>query len=147
METANAHHHLPLLLNLLALQHLIKEDCEPFGNPERNPRNIKWTQYAPRETDVSLGKMKSIIIKPGLANIALYLVYFVFRDSPKLYSDLKPLFLIDPLLLPMFVYLCPSTEYETLFKVIPPFYSVARLAHMYSNSSYCTNVSNLCDSV
>ena len=60
-----------------------------------------------------------------------------------LYSNLKPLFNINPLLLPVFVRMFPFSEYESLFKVLPPFYAIARLACLSEQSSNISKVRNM----
>ena len=57
-----------------------------------------------------------------------------------LLSDLENLFLIDPHLLPIVVHMWPFTEYETLFKRLPPFYSVSKLACDFQHSFNITYV-------
>ena len=51
---------------------------------------------------------------------------------------MKPVFLLDPLLLPNLLHTCPVGEYESLFEVIPPYYGVARLAFDHKQNSQLT---------
>ena len=63
MGTLTGHNYLSALFNLLAVHHLIKNDCEPFGNPERDPQSIKWFG----STDFPLAQLQSTAqkAKPG----------------------------------------------------------------------------------
>ena len=55
----------------------------------------------------------------------------LYSLAKTVYLELKPLFTIDPLLLPNLLHLCPRSEYMSLFEVIPPFYSISELAYQY----------------
>ena len=63
MGTSIGHNYLSTLFNLLAVHHLIKNDCEPFGKPERDPQSIKWFG----STDFPLAQLQSTAqkAKPG----------------------------------------------------------------------------------
>ena len=61
--------------------------------------------------------------------------FSIFSFSIPLYSELKPLFVMDPLLLPNFVYICPENEYSKLFTVLPPFLSIMRTAYLFQMRS------------
>ena len=63
MGTSIGHNCLSTLFNVLAVHHLIKNDCEPFGNPERDPQSIKWFGT----TDFPLAQLQSTAqkAKPG----------------------------------------------------------------------------------
>ena len=49
----------------------------------------------------------------------------LFRVVKKLFKDLKPLGVLDPLFLPLFVLLCPEKELPELFLEIPLYLSGA----------------------
>ena len=45
----------------------------------------------------------------------------------RLYDELEPLMLLDPLVLTTFVYVCPKAELPAIFRKIPPNYATAWL--------------------
>ena len=47
-----------------------------------------------------------------------------FRCVNDLYMDLKPLFSADPMLLHVFIAMCPEEDYLSLFKKIPTYLSL-----------------------
>ena len=53
-----------------------------------------------------------------------------FRNFKQLYVDLKALFIIDPLLLPSFIFMIPISLYKSMFDTLPLFYCLARLGHL-----------------
>lgn len=57
---------------------------------------------------------------------------FNFSLIEEHFDDMKPLVELDPLFLPMVVYICPAEELSMLFLQIPPFVSAARLSTIIS---------------
>ena len=51
------------------------------------------------------------------------------------FEDLKPLVMLDPLLLPLLVYVCRIEELPGVISVIPPYLSAALLVKLLSNKS------------
>ncbi len=49
------------------------------------------------------------------------------------YDSLKPLFALDPLLLPNFIYCCLE-EYHSLFQVIEPSIALSRIGYLIQKS-------------
>lgn len=47
------------------------------------------------------------------------MAYFAFRFVETHYEQVRPLFEADPLLLPVFIRVCPKAELSILFKKIP----------------------------
>ena len=43
--------------------------------------------------------------------------------------------MLDPALLPNYLYMCPKSEYNPLFEVLNPFYAVALLRFSYRGDS------------
>ena len=54
------------------------------------------------------------------------------------YSSLKPLFALDPLLLPNVIYCCPFEEYSSLFEKIDPSIALSRITYYLTTSAYST---------
>ncbi len=52
------------------------------------------------------------------------------------YDSLKPIFALDPLLLPNFIQCCPPEGYHSLFEVIEPSIALSRIALVLTNSDY-----------
>ena len=57
---------------------------------------------------------------------------YLIRDAIKHYEVLQDLFELDPLLIPVFVHVCPKEERKDIFKYIPPSVSTAYIAHLVS---------------
>ncbi len=49
---------------------------------------------------------------------------------PIIYDDLKPLTILDPLLLYGFMYICPKKELPGLFAKVHPYFSMALLSKL-----------------
>lgn len=49
------------------------------------------------------------------------------------FEDLKPLVILDPLMLPLLVHVCPIEELPGVIAVIPPYLSAARLVKILFN--------------
>ena len=58
--------------------------------------------------------------------VILFILFFMVRVVEKYFDDLKPLTVVDPLFLPMFVAACPLPELPLLFHQVPPYVSVSR---------------------
>lgn len=136
--------HLGLLFNLLTLYHFLKKVSEPFGYLEQDPKQITWHLSTSGSIFSKLDLLLEILSQQLASNnysLCLYLHHY--RALVKLYSGLEPLFNINPLLLPVFVCMCPFSGYPGLFQVLPPFYSMARLAYLSDQSSNVPNVSSV----
>ena len=51
--------------------------------------------------------------------------------------------MLDPVLLPSFLNICPRAEYNSLFKVLNPFYAMALLKFSYGSMSNHTTTGSL----
>uniref|UniRef100_A0A1X7TWB5 RZ-type domain-containing protein n=1 Tax=Amphimedon queenslandica TaxID=400682 RepID=A0A1X7TWB5_AMPQE len=111
------HDHLDLLFSLVALYHFIDGHCIPFGSPQKNPRLITWPAQSAGSQN-SLFKDITTIVKQSNTNFK------------KFYVDLEALFIIDPLLLPSFIFMIPVPLYKSMFDTLPLFYCIARLGHL-----------------
>ncbi len=56
------------------------------------------------------------------------------RIVPAIYDELKPLTILDPLLLYGFMYICPKKELPGLFAKVHPFFSMALLSKLLKDS-------------
>ena len=52
------------------------------------------------------------------------------------YDSLKPIFALDPLLLPNFIQCCPLEGYHSLFEMIKPSIALSRIAFVLTNSGF-----------
>ena len=48
----------------------------------------------------------------------------------EIFDKVEEFFILDPLLLQLFVYICPKKDLPAMFQRIPPVLSTAWLAHM-----------------
>ncbi len=53
---------------------------------------------------------------------------------PIIYDELKPLTIVDPLLLYGFMYICPKKELSVLFAKVHPFFSMSLLSELLIES-------------
>ena len=58
------------------------------------------------------------------------------RDSVEHYHHLRDLFYMDPLLLPVFVRVCPKKELAGVFMYIPPSVSIAYISYLVSSEGW-----------
>lgn len=75
----------------------------------------------------------------------MFICVLFHRMIDGLHHELKPLVQLDPLLLPMLVYICPNHELPKLLLIIPTYLSVAWLYELvdphgqYSSNALTTN--------
>ena len=67
----------------------------------------------------------------------------------RLYDELEPLMLLDPLVLTAFIYVCPQAELPALFARIPSYFATAWLFKKVKDNRvfWKSDVSNLKSSV
>ena len=53
---------------------------------------------------------------------------------PTIYDELKPLTVLDPLLLYGFMYICPKKELPGLFAKVHPFFSMALMSKLVKDN-------------
>ena len=71
--------------------------------------------------------------------IIILLYFFLTSLFLELYHRLEPFFHLDPLLLPQFIFTCPMKEYQQLFLILHPFFSISRMALISRFESYMNN--------
>ena len=71
-------------------------------------------------------------------NIIL-LYFFLTSLFLELYHRLEPFFHLDPLLLPQFIFTCPKREYQQLFSILHPFFSISKMASISRFESHMNN--------
>ena len=81
-----------------------------------------------------LGSKTQLYIEPiqlkflVLDMILTHVLYVYNRIMPTIYDELKPLTILDPLLLYGFMYICPKKELPGLFAKVHPFFSMSLLS-------------------
>lgn len=70
-----------------------------------------------------------------------------FRGVNDLYMDLKPLFAADPMLLHVFIAMCPKEDYLSLFKKIPTYLSLTWASHLPKFVGYVNREDVSCFSI
>ena len=58
------------------------------------------------------------------------------RPLKEYYESLKPLFVLDPLLVPNFLYCCSINDIQVLSSVVPPCYTIAWMAYKMNANRY-----------
>eukprot|EP00731_Ephydatia_muelleri_P002838 Em0001g2838a len=104
-------------LHALPLAHLLCGSCTPFGEMPR-PKDLQWVDETLQQRGVS-GRNEIL-------------------NAFEQYQKLQDLFQLDPLLLPVFVHVCPRKELTTLFKFIPSYVSTAYISYMVSIEEWAT---------
>ncbi|XP_019853235.1 PREDICTED: E3 ubiquitin-protein ligase RNF213-like [Amphimedon queenslandica] len=120
------HRHLILLFNFVSLMHFIQGHTKPFECLDQSPEQIQWHLL-----DDAFSKIRPYMYKT--------MDKLQSEELKTLHSDLQKLFLIDPLLLPIFIQACSLSQCKALFRAVSPFYSVSNLAFRFQHSSSITN--------
>lgn len=61
---------------------------------------------------------------------------YIHSGALKCYQSMQDLFALDPLLLPIFINMCPKRDLRELFKYIPPYVSTAYASYMVSTQGW-----------
>ena len=125
---------------VLPLLHLLKGMIKPFDPIQHNPRSIKWVNgivHLFGHTHAGYGYLSVLLI-----------VTYFFCSFVKGFMELNDLFVVDPLLLPLFYRVCPEPELPELFSISTehPHLSIVWLAELIKNCSggytFFSNVSD-----
>lgn len=118
-------------LFVLPLYHFSKRSSEPFMPPEYNPEIIVFnTGLLDRlggNWRLPQGWVSKMKENMRTMSSKFPLPYRCVND---LFVDLEPLFAADPILLNVFIALCPKEDYLSLFSKIPTYLSFTWLSHL-----------------
>ena len=101
-------------LEALPLVHFLKGSSKPFAQLP-SPNQLQWVYGFLQQQAV--GKHE-------------------INDAVKSYQLMQDLLAMDPLLLPVFINLCPKKDLVALFKYIPPYVSTAYVSYMVSTQGW-----------
>ena len=119
-------------LFVLPLYHFSKHSSEPFMPPEYNPEIIVFNTGLLDRLGGNWRLPQGWVstLKENIHTMPVNSLYPIYRSVNDLYADLELLFAADPVLLNVFIALCPKEDYLSLFRKIPTYLSLTWLSHL-----------------
>lgn len=132
-------------LRALPLVHFMRKQSNPFGLMTINPERIDFrSPNLQLQQGVDTAGNKGTLKYVNAYNDEYFInFYFYFRMFESSFEEMKPFFQLDPLLLPLFVSVCPISELKFLIDHIPLSLFTLWIHRRFVEEIECINLSEV----